>query len=263
MTTADEYAIAICEKGGWVATTEKRMGIVAWGLAEGNINVPEFSGATWNILDTTEPATGATDFNNVGVKNYPDEATGVEAVVATLTNGYYNNNILPVLENEGASATMLATAVGNSPWGTGDFTNVLNIVKGNPVGYLAMAVPGSSDTPAPPPEPAPDPTPPPPAPPIERGNMVSQDPITGGTWVTDVNGDVYAEDGARYLGGLNTHPEWNAGGAGALGPCVGIAPWHGDGTDTGGNGYVLACQTGPGAAPSLYRFPGDGSLKGT
>ena len=47
--------------------------------------------AEWNPLATTQPARGANDFNGVGVKNYPDAATGVHATVQTLTNGLYPN----------------------------------------------------------------------------------------------------------------------------------------------------------------------------
>jgi hypothetical protein len=54
----------------------------AWARAEGG-------SATFNWLNTTQPAEGATDYNSVGVKNYPDYATGVRATVETLTNGFY------------------------------------------------------------------------------------------------------------------------------------------------------------------------------
>lgn len=254
MTTADEYAQALLTKGGWPITMEKRIAIVAWGLAEGVPTEPRFSGATWNILDSEEPAPGATDFNPAGVKNYPDLASGVAAVEATLRDGYYNATILPVLADEGASAEALAQAVGRSPWGTGDFTRTVELVKADPERYLGMEVPGSTapvqdagssaSTPAPPS---------PPHNPLEVHEMAAEDPISGGTWVADETGAVYAFDGAPYLGGLNAHPEWGAGGS--ADPCVGIAPWKGDGTDQGGNGYVLVCQSAPGQTPTLYRFP--------
>lgn len=54
--------------------------------------------AAWNPLATTQPAPGATMFNSVGVRNYPDEATGVQATVTTLRNGFYPN-ILDALAN--------------------------------------------------------------------------------------------------------------------------------------------------------------------
>lgn len=108
---------------------------------------------------------------------------------------------------------------------------------------------------APIPEPDPDPEPE-----IESSGMVAECP-TGGTWSVRPNGAVFADDGAPYLGGLNTHPDWKAGTTSA--PCVGIAPWHGDGTDAGGNGYVLCVDDPSAARPALYRFPGNGSLKGS
>lgn len=56
--------------------------LVAWMGGEGTT-------ARFNPLATTQPANGATTFNSVGVKNYPDYSTGVSATVQTLQNGYY------------------------------------------------------------------------------------------------------------------------------------------------------------------------------
>lgn len=47
------------------------------------------SGATFNLLNTTEPWPGTTNFNSVGVKNYSSWNDGIQATVATLRNGYY------------------------------------------------------------------------------------------------------------------------------------------------------------------------------
>jgi hypothetical protein len=152
--TLDEWGQALLSFGLWPITLEKRIGIVAWAMAEGNINVPECSGAIWNPLDTTEPAPQSTDFNAAGVKDYPDEQTGLAAVLATLRNGRYAN-VLAVLADEGASAMSLAQAVGNSPWGTGDFSWAAEQVKADPAPFFAVQVPGSS---GPGPSPTPSPT---------------------------------------------------------------------------------------------------------
>lgn len=53
--------------------------------------------ATFNPIATNTPANGATDFNSVGVKNYPDFTTGVQATVSTLSNsrtGSMKTNLL-------------------------------------------------------------------------------------------------------------------------------------------------------------------------
>jgi hypothetical protein len=154
VTTLDDWGQALLAFGEWPVTMEKRIGIVAWAMAEGEISVPRCSGARWNPLDSTEPAPGATDFNSIGVKNYSSEQIGIEATYATLHNGRYPN-VLAVLDDEGASAMALAQAVGNSPWGTGTFTKQVEIVKADPPPYFAVSVPGGSG-----PGPGPLPVPP-------------------------------------------------------------------------------------------------------
>jgi hypothetical protein len=143
VTTLDAWSQELLSFGDWPITYEKRVGITAWAMAEGDINVPSCSGALWNPLDTEEPAPGATDFNAAGVKNYPSEQVGIEAVYATLHNGHYPG-ILAVLGNEGAGAMSLAQAVGNSPWGTGNFSWAVERVKADPARYLEVPVPGTS-----------------------------------------------------------------------------------------------------------------------
>jgi hypothetical protein len=92
---------------------------------------------------------------------------------------------------------------------------------------------------------------------IEEMNMVAWDPVTGGYWMVDPDGEVYGTAGpvaAPYLGGLNNHPQYKAGGKAQNGPCVGIAPF-GPG---GQGGYVLV--TFDGTQLHHYDFPRDGSL---
>lgn len=80
----------------------------AWQACEGGT-------AENNPWNTTEPAPGATDYNSVGVKNYPDAATGVHATVLTLNNGRYPN-IIWALQH--ADPRAFGEAVDSSPWGT-------------------------------------------------------------------------------------------------------------------------------------------------
>lgn len=91
----------------------------------------------------------------------------------------------------------------------------------------------------------------PPAPTTKEHNMIAWDPVTGGYWAARSDGSVYSFGTAPYLGGLNNHPDWNAGGA--ADPCVGIAP-YGPG---GGSGYVLITDSGAGT-PANYEMPRSG-----
>lgn len=81
----------------------------AWQAAEGGT-------AGWNPFNTTEPARGATNYNGAGVKNYPDEETGIDATVRTLLNGLYG----PILQafRQGNSGLAVCRAVDSSRWGT-------------------------------------------------------------------------------------------------------------------------------------------------
>lgn len=86
--------------------------------------------------------------------------------------------------------------------------------------------------------------------------MALTDPSTGGVWVTDDSGAVFAYDGAPYLGGTN-NASYNAAGW----PCVGICAFSGP----GGDGYCLVLDTlvdSPGVDRyRRYRFPRDGSAR--
>jgi hypothetical protein len=56
--------------------------LVLWGKTEGG-------GGRNNPLNTTMPMPGDSRFNPVGVRNYPDERTGVQATIKTLNLDYY------------------------------------------------------------------------------------------------------------------------------------------------------------------------------
>ena len=79
----------------------------------------------------------------------------------------------------------------------------------------------------------------------EVGSMVLHDLESGGLWVADKTGAIFAYDGAPYLGGLNS-PDHTPGGE----PCVGIA-------DDGAGGYVLVADFGdnPGDRFRRYHYP--------
>lgn len=84
-----------------------------------------------------------------------------------------------------------------------------------------------------------------------RETMILQDSQSGGYWVTDGLGAIYAYDGAPYLGGCN-NKDYNEQGW----PCVGIARF----SEAGQEGYCLALDSGSATERfRRYRFPRDGS----
>jgi hypothetical protein len=87
---------------------------------------------------------------------------------------------------------------------------------------------------------------------------IAATPSGQGYWLVGEDGGVFCFGDAPFLGALTDNPAWHAGGAGN--PAIGIGAWAGDGTPTGGQGYVIATHT-PGAAPALYRLPGDGQFR--
>ena len=112
---------------------------------------------------------------------------------------------------------------------------------------MDMAKGGTSSTPPPPPKPT-----------YLEANMVCQDPVTGGNWcVSPVDGHVEAF-GAPYLGGLNSHPEWNAL---KVGKVAGIAPYGTDADKIGYRIWVLREKAHEKEFFAYYTFPRDGSQK--
>jgi hypothetical protein len=100
-------------------TTENVKAMVAWQQAEG-------TSAMYNPLATTQYMPGDSQFNSVGVKNFASYQDGLTANIKAITNGRYPN-ILAALQ-AGNSATAVAQAIQNSPWGTGGL--VLRILNG-------------------------------------------------------------------------------------------------------------------------------------
>ncbi len=91
-------------------TSENVRAVTAWEQAEG-------TAASFNPLATTQGGyAGETKFNSVGVKNYSTYQDGIDANAHALLNGRYTN-ILDALR-VGNSATAVAQAIADSPWGT-------------------------------------------------------------------------------------------------------------------------------------------------
>jgi len=77
--------------------------VVAWQAQEG-------TRAAWNPLATTEDAPGATQFNSVGVRNYPSLEEGLAATVFTLTQGQSSFGYGPIVQALRACAPPMITA---------------------------------------------------------------------------------------------------------------------------------------------------------
>ena len=114
--TRETFAEAILTGLGYPVTKLAVTDIMSWEAAEGGA---WNGGARYNPLNTTEPMSGATDFNSVGVKNYGSWEQGISATIKTLQNGYYPD-ILNALAIGGTGDFGLT--VGESPWGTETFT---------------------------------------------------------------------------------------------------------------------------------------------
>ena len=87
----------------------------AWARAEGGT-------ARYNPLNTTQPWPGSTDYNSVGVKNYPNGAAGIAATASTLVNGHYNGLVADLRRRDNhktARDIVTDNAHEFDVWGTG------------------------------------------------------------------------------------------------------------------------------------------------
>jgi hypothetical protein len=109
--------------------------MVAWITAEG-------TSAKWNPLATTQSATGATNFNSHGVKNYPDRATGLQATKETITNGFYAAIISAFQAANDPQRT--TRAIDSSVWGTKHATGALPAVQSHRPEAYGGQIPGGS-----------------------------------------------------------------------------------------------------------------------
>ncbi len=106
------YALVLSGIGAPVNQTNLNV-LRAWVRAESGTSG---TSASWNPLNTTQNAAGATKFNeNNGfpVKNYPDEATGVAATVKTLKSHYY---VAIVAALRASNPLAAIAAIVASPW---------------------------------------------------------------------------------------------------------------------------------------------------
>lgn len=102
---------------------ENRRLLKAWARAEGGT-------ARNNPLNTTEPWADSTDYNSVGVKNYPSGEAGIMATGRTLENGHYPGIVrdLRMRDRHKTARQIVAdNAAEFDTWGTGA-KNILGVL---------------------------------------------------------------------------------------------------------------------------------------
>ena len=147
-----QWAKAFLKALGAPVVRNNMIVVVAWQAAEG-------TQATWNPLATTMPAEGASDFNEVGVKNYLSKEQGIDASIRTLLRGGFGYEaILDGLER-GAPSMETAYAIQQSRWchGCAEGGYVIGIVPAVEKYYDDYAGTQPAEPAAPRQEPAPDP----------------------------------------------------------------------------------------------------------
>ena len=113
----EEFYEGILKSLGTTVTPEKMKFLKAWRQAEG-------AKARNNPFNTTKdmPVDGVTNYNSVGVKNYPTRQVGLEATVKTLQLPYYQE-LLAKLKNDNITAEEIADTDDLSTWGTGELVS--------------------------------------------------------------------------------------------------------------------------------------------
>lgn len=115
------FYVKLLEELGAPTSEENLKFLLAWRQAEGKAG-------KYNPFNTTQKMAGATNYNDVGVKNYLTLEDGFVATVKTLKNGKYNC-ILDGLRND-IGADRIAQCKSLQTWGTGDLvTKVLSGYK--------------------------------------------------------------------------------------------------------------------------------------
>lgn len=133
MATRLDYSMAVLTglsvpKANGLAATGARRAIVSWSLCESGFPSPDhpnqgkcngvpLQGANYNILNTTLPMPGSTDYNAVPVQNYLTFTSGVDATVNTLLEPRYTN-LLAAIRKPYNTAQNICMAVGDTDWGT-------------------------------------------------------------------------------------------------------------------------------------------------
>ena len=102
-TTFGHWATLLLTQLGSPTCQDNLTVIVTWEVAEG-------TAAAFNPLATTHDFPGVTDFNSVGVKNYPTLSAGLQATIETLRLGETSHGYDAILSGLASCAPAQATA---------------------------------------------------------------------------------------------------------------------------------------------------------
>jgi hypothetical protein len=127
----EDFYKAILKGLGANETPEKIKFLKAWRQGEGGK-------ATNNPFNTTKDVPGDEDtkYNSVGVRNYPDRQTGLNATLDTLKLPYYKE-LVAMLKDDNVTAVELANSKNLDTWGTGEM--VRKVLAGGRVNPPAIA----------------------------------------------------------------------------------------------------------------------------
>ena len=135
--TREQWATALLQAVDAPVCGNNLVTLVTWQTAENTT-------AAWNPLATTQPAPGTTDYNSVGVKNYPSSAAGIAATVATLRGGYVTQGYGWILYRLATCADpdVTAGAINQSNWcrgcaGGAYVTGMVDEVRADYAAYAA------------------------------------------------------------------------------------------------------------------------------
>ena len=127
--TYGEWATAFLKECSLSATNVTLQATLAWMVSEYAIEVPLNQRALNNPLDTKEPYPNATDFHNLGVKNYATMEDGLSATLRTIENGDYSA-ILEAYVNA-TNPFDITNAIVASPWGSKPTFPIVHYVQDN------------------------------------------------------------------------------------------------------------------------------------
>lgn len=138
MVTREDFARSLLKWMALPVSERNLIALIAWQAAEGGPTMPQ---AKWNPLNTTQPWTGSTQFNSVGVRNYATENDGLGATARTFkTTGQGYEKILRRLSRSARPRRTLA-AVEASGWGTGGLAkSIVDDVKRHYEIYAEAAI---------------------------------------------------------------------------------------------------------------------------
>ena len=126
--TRQDWAIGLLHALG---NSNPSPSVVNWVIAWSALETGGPPGASYNLLNTTQRENGSTNFNSVGVQNFPDFNTGVQANAQVLNNGRYPSLVQALRSNDISSLNTNSRINSElSIWGTGPKQGVISTMAG-------------------------------------------------------------------------------------------------------------------------------------